>query len=856
MVADQTDAQLAFALVSDSPNLRYKALYRSPKNRESWEQLLPEFLPAPDEINLRYYLEPKDTITRFRLDPPAAWKNDPRAVWNDLKDAGVHANSHMLGLFQASTGEPYSGDGPALAVALPRHYVRQVGRMLDNAEVSLDRRHLLAGLPANLSYLTPVARQQERGGPVALVELRDDRCDLWIMGDQGLRLHRQTSSGLNDLVSRLQTELNLKFPGSAAKLVYEGLYDFSSTAETLTEDIGKRLGQDLLAAEEIIGEPVRNLAFTFLPPSADWMAQALAAHAGREVLQWPSAQGNAEPADEESNLPQCFIAPAVAGDLAKVERESETAWRWYLEDDESAFLVPADEAVATGKGMTRSTFVSIAGSSAEEEEEATMAADEDFDVADEGSPAPAEEKAAAAAAPAPATPSPAPAPKPAHRPSEAAPPAKKKSNPVPIIAAAVVLLLAGGGAFFALGGKDEGAKTVQAQPKLTPEQQKQADAEAKRKAEEEAQRQAEEEARRKEEEEARITAEAAALAEKMRAEEEAERKAAEEAAELERLAKQGSLTVTGLPEGTIIRVNGKEIGRNAIEDYAIDPGTYYVALENPDYETAVQEVTIDEKEDFALESPTMSHVEGQVVLNSQPRGATYTLYLQDDDTPVQEGATPATLNLAIGDYRVEFSRPGWESRSETFSIAKGNLKNIDTTFETGTIALTSEPTGADVRLNGEKVGVTPYTSTGMAPGIYRYQVHRPGYESEDISIELKEGGEVAQQLTLNDINRIYRASEIDVPPMPLYQPEPTIPAVSKMEEIMVEFVIDQQGQPTDVTIVKSTNEKLNKEILRALTEWRFQPAMRRDHPARIKVRLPLVFQPQATDETERWTATR
>ncbi|MDP0499447.1 MAG: TonB family protein [Verrucomicrobiota bacterium JB022] len=846
LVSDQTDSQLAFALVGDSPALCYKALYRSPKNREDWDKLLPGFLPAPDELNLRYFLASKATVTRFRLEPPSSWKQDRAAVWPDLREAGVRPETHLLGLFQATTGEAYAGEGPALAIAVPRNEVRQIGRLLDNSEVSLDRRHVLAALPANLSYLIPIARAQDHGGPVALVELHDDRCDLWIMSGRGLRLHRQTSTGLNSLVARLQQELNLKFPGSAAKLVYEGLYDFSASAEALTQEIGQRLRQDLNATEEIIGEPVRALAFSSLPPSADWMTEAIGAHAERAVLRWPAPQGGAQPENESEKVPQTLLAPAVAGALARIERPSETAWQWYLEDEECPFLVPSDVAAAdTPKGMTRATFVSIAGSQAEAEEP-TMDPEEDFEVGEEA-PAPA------AKAPEPVKPTPAPVaakPAPTPAPTPEPVPERKKGSPLPLIAAIIALLLIGGGIFFAMGqGKsaEPTAKVVQA-PQKTPEQlaqeaeaKRQAEEEAQRQAEEEARRQAEEEAKRKAEEEARIAAEAAALAEKIVAAEAAREKEHAAMEQEARMARQGKLNISGLPEGTVIKLNGKEVGQTSLSDYAVDPGTYYVAFEHPDYEPLVREINVQPRGSQRINDVELAASTGHVKVSAQPLGSHFAIFRAGADEPVREGTTPAEFDLPVGTYHVSFSRNGWEDRSESLVVGRNNHTEIATQFPVASIALNTVPSGANVSIGGIKVGTTPYSNPTVAPGIYQYHIHRPGYESVDFDIAVRAGEQFAHELELNDLSRVFRANEIDVMPIPLYQPEPDIGDVRKTEEVVVEFVIDPEGQPTDIQIVRTSNERLNKAVLKAVDEWRFQPAMRRENAVRLKVRLPLVF---------------
>ncbi|HEY7700622.1 MAG TPA: PEGA domain-containing protein, partial [Vicinamibacteria bacterium] len=55
---------------------------------------------------------------------------------------------------------------------------------------------------------------------------------------------------------------------------------------------------------------------------------------------------------------------------------------------------------------------------------------------------------------------------------------------------------------------------------------------------------------------------------------------------------------------------------------------------------------------------------------------------------------------------------------------------------TGTLDIRSDVAGADVFLNGERVGTTPYKASGLAPGKYSVKVEKEGYAPFEKRVDL------------------------------------------------------------------------------------------------------------------------
>jgi protein TonB len=60
-------------------------------------------------------------------------------------------------------------------------------------------------------------------------------------------------------------------------------------------------------------------------------------------------------------------------------------------------------------------------------------------------------------------------------------------------------------------------------------------------------------------------------------------------------------------------------------------------------------------------------------------------------------------------------------------------------------------------------------------------------------------------------------------------------------KVIVQFVVDKQGNVQDPRILKGVHELLNKEAIRALKEQKFSPGKQRGQPVKVQMQLPVTF---------------
>ncbi len=90
-------------------------------------------------------------------------------------------------------------------------------------------------------------------------------------------------------------------------------------------------------------------------------------------------------------------------------------------------------------------------------------------------------------------------------------------------------------------------------------------------------------------------------------------------------------------------------------------------------------------------------------------------------------------------------------------------------------------------------------------------------------------------------------TEVDEVPQPLRTPPPAYPAQLKADKVsglvLVDLVIDDQGQVGQVDVVKSSATDFEAPTLDAVKQWRFRPARKGGEAVWVRLRLPVKFTP-------------
>ncbi|MCK5660991.1 MAG: PEGA domain-containing protein, partial [Methanosarcinales archaeon] len=168
---------------------------------------------------------------------------------------------------------------------------------------------------------------------------------------------------------------------------------------------------------------------------------------------------------------------------------------------------------------------------------------------------------------------------------------------------------------------------------------------------------------------------------------------------------------------------------------------------------------------------------GGITVTSTPTGAE--IYLDDS----YKGTTPATLsNIPVGSHTIKLTKSGYSDISKTVIVSSGNTATVSGTLiqETGSIIVSSDPSGANVYLDGNYKGTSPLTINDVAPGNYKVKLTRNGYTDETISVSVKAGARETVSKTLKVVSStVTPSAKVDstppkeVVPMPSNTPNGT-----------------------------------------------------------------------------------
>ncbi len=125
--------------------------------------------------------------------------------------------------------------------------------------------------------------------------------------------------------------------------------------------------------------------------------------------------------------------------------------------------------------------------------------------------------------------------------------------------------------------------------------------------------------------------------------------------------------------------------------------------------------------------------------------------LKIDNAPVATRDGSYAHTLPVGKHTYELLCPMYHTLSGEFQILPDSTTSINVALQPnfGQLAVYSEPeSGADVFINGEKKGVTPYTSSQLQSGFCQVQVVKNMFQPAEQQVEIRDGDTAVVRLTM------------------------------------------------------------------------------------------------------------
>ena len=140
---------------------------------------------------------------------------------------------------------------------------------------------------------------------------------------------------------------------------------------------------------------------------------------------------------------------------------------------------------------------------------------------------------------------------------------------------------------------------------------------------------------------------------------------------------------------------------------------------------------------FNVGSAPQTPVYGTLSISSNPLGAE--AYVDGQFV----GITPVRYGTTAGSHEVRIQLGGYETFSTTVSLSGGRTLPVEASLsavrQTGTVAFTSQPQGAQVYVDGQLVGTTPTGSMTLDAGTYQARFSLNGYDDAAVNFNVGSG---------------------------------------------------------------------------------------------------------------------
>lgn len=196
---------------------------------------------------------------------------------------------------------------------------------------------------------------------------------------------------------------------------------------------------------------------------------------------------------------------------------------------------------------------------------------------------------------------------------------------------------------------------------------------------------------------------------------------------------QGTLIVSSTPEGAVIFINSSNTGRTTSASFQLDPGIYQIVLQKSGYNDWIGDAIIYANQTTIINAVlTVKPVLKILVVNSTPKGAD--IYLNGNSTGNQ---TNFSFTLREGTYSILLKKAGYKDyeayditlKADT-TIFHANLIQIQS--QKGILNINSNPTGADIYINGSPSGSQTNASFILNEGVYSIGLKKTGYQDSTI----------------------------------------------------------------------------------------------------------------------------
>jgi hypothetical protein len=240
---------------------------------------------------------------------------------------------------------------------------------------------------------------------------------------------------------------------------------------------------------------------------------------------------------------------------------------------------------------------------------------------------------------------------------------------------------------------------------------------------------------------------------------------------LQRIVSPGSITVVSSPSGAYVYIDGNYRGLTPVTLTDVAPGSHSIELDLSGYSDWKSTVRVNNGQSLTV-SATLSPVAsktGWILASSSPTGANVFV------DSVLKGKTPAVGDLTVsgvpaGNHDVRFELAGYQSYSTTVNVGGDSYSQVSASLtpvnpppsSTGTLSISSTPSGAEIYTDNIFRGYAPLTLTDVAAGTHTVMAKMAGYQDASVIVSVSKGATVPVVVSLSPVPKQTRAGILPV----------------------------------------------------------------------------------------------
>ena len=193
-------------------------------------------------------------------------------------------------------------------------------------------------------------------------------------------------------------------------------------------------------------------------------------------------------------------------------------------------------------------------------------------------------------------------------------------------------------------------------------------------------------------------------------------------------------TIRTDPPGALV-VLGDHAEKSPATFDELEPRKYRLRVMSPGYEPIETMVDLSARRAPQLPPFHLVRSKGALELQSEPAGSQFSLRSEDGQI-LRGGVTPQTIaDLPTGKYAVVMHRGSWEMRDQ-IEVQRGETTRKSFRFVTVPVKVTSDPSGAEINVDGTPRGRTPL-QIDLPASSHLITAHLAGWPNEEQKIDIQ-----------------------------------------------------------------------------------------------------------------------